>query len=1002
MSADSNDRARFAFYEKARPHIELLAIGIDAMPEARETLMRAVRTLGEIASDVVLEEVLEALAELELELDAPHPDRATMRDLVGRLSTLASESAQAVATPPAAGDEPTSDTKAPGAEAARGAGQVVNPQLWTCFVLEAKDRLDRLTRLSDAFRADAAPVVEVTCELLALRDGAGLAGHAAASTLAAKMKDAVVMAPAAKNDDLKRTLDRVVGVFRVICDETIEDPLRNAASGDALERGFAEVSGFVDRLERDAERMSELSGTRARATGVEREDAGGATPHGETRAPTSSTHSTAISISDDAELMAELRAVFLEESREQIAALNDLLLALERAPSADAVQRIFRITHTLKGSAGTVGLGEAAKLAHGLEETFARVRKGEERVEALSFDDLFSRADALARTIGLPELRRRTRRDGSTAPAPDAAAIDAVREIEDAGDTEDRSVRVAIERLDALGNATAELTIGQTRFDELVSTLRDATRSLSQQRAALRTALVELERDGATRKLATLEYDLADTLNGFERVHRGLVTEARVQRRTLDHLQDHVMRTRWVALRGTFRRLQRPTRDLAHELGKQVRLDVVGEETEIDRALAEAIVDPLIQLARNAVAHGIEFPADRRRRSKPDEGQITVSARHQGGTVTIEVTDDGSGLDPDRIRRAAVERGLIDAEIASAISDDKIVEAVFMPGFTTRTTADLVSGHGVGLDVVAAGVARMGGTVQITSRPDAGSRFTIKLPLTLAVLQTLNFRVGRQTFALSLASVDGTVRLLDRHFETAGGVEGARVRGDWMPVVRLRRLWGLRDDGLAPHVAIVVDIVQRRYALIVDELIGRGEVIVKSLGAFLAPFRLYLGAAIVGRGGIRPILDPSAVWDLAAQPAVRAARPSDGVETRGIVLVVDDSLIIRKVVAQLLEQNGYRVILATDGREGWSLLKTHHVDLIISDLEMPRMHGLEFLEKLKDSPVHAATPVLILSSRATRGNRARVLELGATDFLPKPVNERTVLESVKSALRTIH
>ncbi|MBI3073864.1 MAG: response regulator [Deltaproteobacteria bacterium] len=997
MGPEINDRARLAFYEKARPHIDLLAVGIDAMPEARETLMRAVRTLCDMASDVVLEDVLEVLAELELELDSAHPDRATMRELVGRLSALAGEAAKIVAAADVGNGRRDEALVHHGVARAVDAPESVNDELWACFVDEAEERLARLEKLAEAFSADVAPVVEVTCELLAVRDGAQLAGHRLIADLAGLMKDAVVMAPAVKNDDLKRMLKRVVDGMRAVCSGAAGDSARDAELRAGLEGAFDEVSSFVSRLSRQAAEQSDTPApeTGAAQTGIHEANR----PVAREAAPIAAQLSA---ISEDEALIAELRAVFLEESREQIAALNDLLLALERAPSADAVQRIFRITHTLKGSAGTVGMGDAAKLAHGLEETFARVRKGEERVEGLSFDDLFARADALARAIGLPEMRRTVREAVASSSEPELALIDVARDADETGETEDRSVRVAIERLDALGNAAAELTIGQTRFDELVGTLRDATRSLSQQRAALRAALMEIERDGSTRRLATLEYDISDTLNGFERLHRGLVAEARVQRRTLDFLQDHVMRTRWVSLRGTFRRLQRPTRDLAHELGKLVRLDLVGEDTEIDRALAEAIIDPLIQLARNAVAHGIEYPADRRRRSKSEEGVVMVSARHQGGTVTIEVADDGSGLDPERIRRAAIERGLIDSEIATAISDEKIIEAVFMPGFTTRTTADLVSGHGVGLDVVAAGVARMGGTVQISSRPGVGSRFIIKLPLTLAVLQTLNFRVGRQTFALSLASVDGTVRLLDRHFETAGNVEGARVRGDWMPVVRLRRLWGLRDDSRAPYVAIVVDIVQRRYALIVDELIGRGEVIVKSLGAFLAPFRLYLGSAIVGRGGIRPILDPSAVWDLAAQPAEHSTRPTEGVESRGVVLVVDDSLIIRKVVAQLLEQNGYRVILATDGREGWSLLKTHHVDLIISDLEMPRMHGLEFLEKLKDSPVHAATPVLILSSRATRGNRARVLELGATDFLPKPVNERTVLESVKSALRATH
>jgi chemosensory pili system protein ChpA (sensor histidine kinase/response regulator) len=504
---------------------------------------------------------------------------------------------------------------------------------------------------------------------------------------------------------------------------------------------------------------------------------------------------------------------------------------------------------------------------------------------------------------------------------------------------------------------------------------------------------------------------LARTLN--ELTHRSRETDAQLENllATLDNeieafsnivdgAKDRIMALRMVPLRGVFSRLPRVIRDAAKAAGKQVRLQITGADTRIDKVIADEIADALIQIVRNAVAHGVELPEMRHSLEKDETGTVHVWARTEGSRVTIGIEDDGQGVDALRVRELAVARGLVSPEMAPRLTDEQLIEILFLPGFSTTTEADSLSGRGVGLDVVKYNVSRVGGTISAAFVRGQGTTFTISLPQTLTVFPGMVVRVGAEQFVLPLAAIDSTdLRALgeiDRRDQT----ESINLRGEDVPLLRLQRLQP--ETARLPatkRLPIVIVGRERKVALMVDELVGIEDIVVRDLGAFLAPLRLYSGGAILGDGRLRLVLDPGFLIELAAGEAegVLLARPTEEHRVPS-VLLVDDSLSIRRVVAGFLRSGGYRVDAAIDGQEAWEKLQLGKYDLVFTDLEMPRMHGYELLARLRESPRHAHIPVVVLSSRSGDKHRAKAAELGANEYLVKPVQQREMLRTARQVL----
>lgn len=455
-----------------------------------------------------------------------------------------------------------------------------------------------------------------------------------------------------------------------------------------------------------------------------------------------------------------------------------------------------------------------------------------------------------------------------------------------------------------------------------------------------------------------------------------------------DDLQDDVKRLRMLPFGSVADGFGRVVRDLARSLGKEARLILSGADTELDRHVLDSIKDSLLHLLRNALDHGIEHPSARQRAGKPTTGSVAMGAYQRGGTVVIEVEDDGAGLDPHVIRRAASEHHLVPASDLAALPDSEVLRLIFQPGFSTSEHVSQVSGRGVGLDVVARTAERLGGRVEVHATPGRGTLFQITLPLTLATARALLFEAGEGLYAMHTSAVERVVRVDQlRH---VGGRLMLEYEGAAVPVAILAELLGARagtgtGEPGAARTIVIVGVGVQRVGLMIDQVVGEQEIVVKPLGYPLRRVRFVSGATILGSGRVVPILN---VADL-TRAAARAATPSfesrlPAAEPRRLrVLVADDSLTTRTLERYILEAAGYEVALAGDGLEALALLDERECDVLVSDVDMPNLDGVALTAQLRQVPRFRELPIILVTSLASDDDRARGLEAGADAYMVK-------------------
>jgi chemotaxis protein histidine kinase CheA len=699
-----------------------------------------------------------------------------------------------------------------------------------------------------------------------------------------------------------------------------------------------------------------------------------------------------------------LRVLFRDESQEALDQVTRMLLRAPAQPmDVAALNQILRATHSLKGTAGTVGLRAFADAAHRFEGVVEKLRAG-----VLPWTD--DTRDALVEIIDCLRARAALGDDEGEEAAALAAQLDGklaevggnaagrVRAVTEPTPVEPVSaayrlsrgderalLRVDPSRIDRLMDSVGELVFDRTRIERRVTELRAAVAELGRIGAALRAAAVGADALDATARA------LDGQLVQFERLGRELLDDAGALRRTGNALQDGLTDIRMQSSRTLFQRLAPQVRALARAADKSVRLVTLGGETEFDKSVADQIGDALIHLLRNAVAHGIE-PRERRRAcGKPDEGQITVSARHDGQTVVIEVADDGAGIDPSLLRRRLVDSGRWSAAQAGLADDGEVLRALLDARMSSRDEVDELAGRGIGLDAVRVTVAQLGGDVAVSSSPGAGTTFAMRLPLTTAVSNALLFKVGGHVYAIPNVHVLETMEV--EVGPDAGLPAQLRVQSASVPLVPLHAALGAAPPAAGRVPAVIIDYASRRLALTCDKIVGPREIVVKSLGPLLSPLPLYAGGTISASGKVQLILDPAALVRLAYPEAAapRAAR----ISSAGRVLVADDSRAVREAMALLLERAGYQVDAAASGLAAWRMLGRAHYDALVTDLEMPEMGGVELIERLRADPVLAPLPVVVVSSRVTEAARARALALGAVDVLDKPVGPEALLAALR-------
>jgi len=724
----------------------------------------------------------------------------------------------------------------------------------------------------------------------------------------------------------------------------------------------------------------------------------------------------------DPDELAMLRQLFRDEAHEAL----EQVTARAQGPTAgslEAVLEMMRTTHTLKGAAGTVGLDAVVELTHALEGALAAVRNGQRPWTPAFADALVEIVDGLRAHIDahaepavaagladrvrallapwaeLPRVRRSSRDDdtgptraldgdGTVVDEVDATATGGVTNPDLSGSHDARTLlRVEPERVDELMSAAGELLFDRNRIERRVQLLRTLTRDLGRVRQDLRDQLAA----AGSPALGAIEGQIATLSTQLAQTSAALLDETEAMRRTLGDLQRGLTRVRMQTARALFAQLARALRAAARATGAKVELRTRGEDTEFDKTVAEKITDPLIQILRNAVAHGIEPPAERVLRGKSAVGVIQIAARAEGNLVVVEIADDGRGVDVKKLRERLVERGRWTAARAALAADDEVVAALFDPGVSSRDEADELAGRGVGLDLVRETIARLGGEIRMSSTPGKGTTFTLRLPVSTAVTHAMLFKVHGQVYALPNAQVIDVVTV-----DAAAAVwpQG----GDRVPVVDLTRLLataGASGDGPARRPAVVVAYADKRLVCAVDKVIGPREIVVKQLGPLLAPLPLYAGATISGSGKVQLILDPAALVR-AAYPGHTLTDPAIAEPVRaslaGRALVVDDSRAIREALMSMLAREGWIVDTAEDGVRAWALAQELHYDLIVTDLEMPRLGGFELIAKLRADRRTAPTPIVIVSSRVSPEHRRRARDLGVRGVIAKPVTRRKLLE----------
>jgi len=754
---------------------------------------------------------------------------------------------------------------------------------------------------------------------------------------------------------------------------------------------------------------------------------------------------------DEKDEMREIIADFVTETREIIGALDNDLIELENSPdNMDVINKVFRCVHTIKGAAGFLGFTKIVDIVHNAENVLNKCRQGELKMTPTINDAIFKASDAikslldnihndeelamdinpliedLMRCMGsdtapaileetkavdssgvvasspavgdvskmegallaieeeavlesdlLNELRieRRAQRASDVAPAPGGTAGETVpptlerRRVLDESKSMDRretdkaeqTIRVDVNRLDEVMNLVGELVLGRNRILQIASDLEQA-----------------YEND-------PLVQTLSDTV-------------AQINMVTAD-LQQGVMKTRMQPVKKVFSRFPRMVRDLSKSLGKNIELTLEGEDTELDKSVMEEIGDPLVHLVRNAVDHGIETAEQRLQSGKDEAAKITLAAFHEGNSIIIEVRDDGKGMDPEKLVQKAIEKGIVlESEVERMSERDKL-NLVMSPGFSTAEKTTDISGRGVGMDVVRNNVLKLNGTITINTMLGKGTTFSIKLPLTVAIIQALMVKVGAEYFALPLVSVVETVRTSIDSLQYVDQREVIHLRDEVLPLFRLKDVFEIAseegdiDDKDWMYV-VVIAIAEKKVGIVVEQLLGQEEVVIKSIGKFIQPKGI-AGATVLGNGKVTLIVDLGGLMEIieeggnifagtmsARKPGNKNSPAKKGTSKK--VLIVDDSNSARMMQKKFLEDKGFSVVEASNGEEGLRVLAgNQEIGLVVTDIMMPKMNGIEMTQKIRADEKLKSIPVVALSFATESINREECYKAGMDDFHTK-------------------
>ncbi|NOV24556.1 hybrid sensor histidine kinase/response regulator [Cupriavidus necator] len=757
---------------------------------------------------------------------------------------------------------------------------------------------------------------------------------------------------------------------------------------------------------------------------------------------------------------ASLLELFALEADAQAEILNAGLLALERNPGApEQLEACMRAAHSLKGAARIVGLDGGVRLAHAMEDCLVAAQGGMP-LAAAHIDALLQGTDLLLR-IGHPPggdpdwseqagraeidavVQRLGSLDGGGAPAQRAAAdatAPAAAPVSTPApaptlepdiappapmaahstDGHERMLRINADALDQMLALSGEAMVESHWLRPFGKALQKARRQQARALSAadtLQQALRETQDGGGAHASAAAQAALAELRQLLDDGHQQLAARldefeqydhraTRLARR----LYDSALASRMRPLSDGLAGYARMVRDLGRSLGKPVHLELSGAGTQVDRDILEALDAPLAHLLRNAVDHGIEAPAVRQAQGKPAQGRVMLHARHNAGRLQIEISDDGAGVDLDALRRAIVRRRLASEDTAARLSQAELLDFLLLPGFSMRDTVSEVSGRGVGLDAVQEMVRRVRGSLRLTQQPGQGLHFSLELPLTLSVVRTLLVDVAGEAYAFPLGRVLRATSVARSEIEQTEGHQHFRHEGRAIGLVSAAQV--LQRDGAEAGAAqaqvpvVIIGEAERTYAIAVDRMLGERLLVVQPLPAALGKVRDIAAGSLTDDGTPVLIFDVEdmirSVEKLVSEGRIEGVRQAEAASVQARarrVLVVDDSLTVRELQRKLLAGRGYDVAVAVDGMDGWNVLRAEPFDLVITDVDMPRMDGIELVRRIRQDAALRQLPVMVVSYKDREQDRQRGLEAGADYYLAKgSFHDAALLDAVQDLI----
>jgi two-component system chemotaxis sensor kinase CheA len=749
-------------------------------------------------------------------------------------------------------------------------------------------------------------------------------------------------------------------------------------------------------------------------------------------------------------------AKFQEEAQDLLQRLNEGVIALEADPgNREVIDTMLRDAHTLKGSSRMVGLIEVSDVAHWLEDIMVRVRDHQLSYTPQMSEPFFEALDAIVYltdnagvnvdgAIDLDTLKARLALIAASGvaaaldePATDpvqvpsagpaaevaprvAAAVSAserteperARRDEELKPKVQNTIRIRTLQVDNLLNVISEVVIAQIKDEQRITDLKAAQASADESWKAwqrIRSMLTTLGgaeiAEALGGDLDDLEAMLADRRRDSSTLVKGYAEDVSRSSVIVNDLQEQGMRLRMLPANTIFQAFPLAVRDLAKQFRKEINLVIQGGDTELDKKVLEEINDPLVHIMRNAVDHGIEDPATRLSLGKPAEGTIVLSARPEGDRILIEITDDGAGIDPDKVRESAVRKGYITEVEAKVMSDREAQYMIFEAGFSTASIITEISGRGVGMDVVREFVVeKLKGSLDLDSQVGRGTIFKLTIPLTLAIIRALMLRVGGQVYALPTASIEETLRVDPSDIMKVEGRDVIRRQRRTVPLVRLSDILGVTPEPTSPKIPIaIIGYSGHRMGFIVDAFVGEQQIVIKALGSHLHKVANVAGVTILGAGEVVPILN---VPDLMTHARTRSGQrvgmiQRDEREGPRSVLICEDSFTTRELERSIFEAAGYLVETANDGAQGLAMLKEGlRVDAVVTDVQMPNMTGFQLTRAIKSDPALAETPVIIVTSLERDEEKAEGVDAGADAYITKSVfNQDTLLDTVERLIR---